>query len=93
MFDTIAVGVDGSEASLQALRWALDAAALHDADRDRGDRQPHRDPVPVVRRRQARPTPSRDEYVAGRPGGDPPIRSAGGSRGEVDRGQPHRGVC
>ena len=31
MFDTVAVGVDGSEASLQALRWALDAAALHDA--------------------------------------------------------------
>ncbi len=31
MFDTVAVGVDGSEASLQALRWALDTAALHRA--------------------------------------------------------------
>jgi nucleotide-binding universal stress UspA family protein len=31
MFDTIAVGVDGSEASLQALSWALDCAALHGA--------------------------------------------------------------
>ncbi len=31
MFDTIAVGVDGSEASLQALSWARDCAALHSA--------------------------------------------------------------
>src|SRR3954451_1504427 len=31
MLDTVAVGVDDSEASLRALRWALDAAALRGA--------------------------------------------------------------
>jgi len=69
--DTIAVGVDGSQASKKALRWAIDHASPNDVVRAVYVWQVHRgalpDIVPIAELQQIRPHADRflDDVVAG----------------------------